>query len=80
MKILIVKGPIFTHREPPPTTFQITYRMFIHNHFHNTIMINDENYPYDKCLPLPSIFKEGNNEFMKVKLGDGSMHELYLPS
>lgn len=32
--------------------------MYVYNHFHNDIMVNNKVYEYDKCLPLTTIYRE----------------------
>jgi hypothetical protein len=36
-------------------------------------------FKYNEVKHLKMIHKEGKREFVSVRLGDGSMHELYLP-
>lgn len=52
---------------------------FLINHFHNTIIVNDVECKHKQKTPLYSMFKAKNDGFFKIKFGDGSMHEVYLP-
>lgn len=43
------------------------------------MIVNDVECKHKQKTPLYSMFKAKNDGFFKIKFGDGSMHEVYLP-
>lgn len=84
--LMITKTPFPLHRTVEdnlpciPGAICVKPAIFIVNHFHFPVSINDTVCHYGEKTALYHMFRAEQKEFLKVRLGDGSMHEVYVPS